>query len=210
MLDLEYKRSSKFWTNSFKSNSYTNWDIGVGAFANYFITENTYLIGGVALLYEFSGSKERRTLKSLEDYNDVLLDEQFMKKIEDIQFYAKSTIMPKLGIGIQCNKRFAIEFSVFDQIQKVEYDCSSMYKLPVLKAFCELAPEITDILPDKKQSSWINRFGAELDFRLDINDKFFTKLGLFYIFPRNITKKIKPFDLKLQSVGVSLTFGITF
>ncbi len=74
----------------------------------------------------------------------------------------------------------------------------------------KLFPDITEAIPDTKQSKWCNRFGAELGFRFNINDCFFTKLGLFYLFPTNIAKKIKPFDFKLQSVGASLSLGFTF
>ncbi len=200
-----------------KGNSYVNWDIGVGVFANYFVTSNTYLIGGISFFYDLAGSKGRK-IKIDEDEPErigkafKLIQTSDLKQISEdtARYKMQYAIAPKIGIGIQCSKRFSIEVSAFDQITKIEYDCSSMYKLPMLDLCRKMVPDIIDIFPDRKQSNWVNRFGAELGIRLNIKNKLFTKLGTFYLFPRNIANKIKPFDFNLQSFGSSLTIGFTF
>lgn len=192
--------TSNSYSKKFKD--YTNWDIGVGVFANYFVNNNIYLIGGVSFIYDLAGSKGRKIKydgqELLESYGVLsnLLSKCASYKLP----YA---ITPKLGIGIQCSKSIAIELLAFDQVTKCEYDCSSVSKIMAIEG-------MTDIFPEKKQSNWINRFGAELGLRVSKNDCFFTKLSLFYLFPTNVAKKMQPLDLKLQSVGASFSVGVMF
>lgn len=202
-------------TMSSRCLDYINWDLFVNLFLNYSVSENVYLIAGIGGIFDLSGSKGRsmngKKSKQSGSSSNSTSSSSNAGVLEEFEYYSiKYAITPKIGVGIQCSKHFAIELSVFDQITKVQYDCSSIYNKTAVSALRAALPNITEIFPDKKQSNWVNRFGAELGFRFNINERFFAKFGVFYLFPTNITKKIQPFDFKLQSVGASFSLGLTF
>lgn len=187
--------------------SYVNFDIFANFSINYFLSNKIYLIGGVGGVYDLSGTKGYSLAGGRNKKNSK--KEDAYGKFEFPIYRTKYGFVPALGLGVRCGKHFAIEFSGFDQITKVELDGSNAYKYSVFAGLANLVPGVKKFMPEK-QSNWVNRPGVKLDFKFIIKNKSFIKLGAFYMFPTNLFRKIQPFDSVMQSAGINLSFGYIF
>ena len=188
-----------------KKLDYVNCDAFANLFINYSVTDRLYLIAGLGVNLDLEG--KGRSLRGRNSKKDKTNNSETSELLSDF-YHTKFAITPQLGFGIQCGKHFAIELTGYDQITKIEYDCSEIYQTSVMNSIQRYLPGITTLLPNKKQSNWVNRFGVDLGVKFNITDRFFLKTGLFYTFPRNIFKKIQPLDLNLQSAGLSFSVGV--
>ena len=194
-------------TSPINALSYVNFDIFANFFVNYFFSKKVYLIGGIGGIYDLSGAKGY-SLTGNRNKKDSG-NEGSVKVASEPVYRTKYGFVPSLGLGIRCGKHFAIELSGFDQITKVEFDCTNAYKSDAFALFVNAIPGMKTLVPEK-QSNWVNRSGVKLDFKFIIKDKSFIKLGAFYMFPTNLFRKIQPIDMVAQSAGVSLSLGYIF
>lgn len=193
----------------FDISDYVNFDLFANCFINYNLSNNTYLIAGIGGSFDLDRKGHsfygRRSKKDSSEKSEISAD------LDSLVLYrTKYAITPYLGFGLQYSKRFALEITSYDQITKIEYDCSAIYKTNFGKIALRSLPGITKLFPNKKQSNWVNRVGLELALKCKITKNTFAKLGMFYTFPCNIFKNIQPLDVKMDSGGASLSIGFTF